>query len=295
MDMAELEIFREVARQGSVTRAARTLQRVQSNVTTRIQQLEEELGVSLFLRDSKRMELSADGERFLLYAEKMLTTAEEAKQALHPATPSGVFRVGSMESTTASRLPKALLRFHKDNPLVKLELTTGPSEPLIQSVLAYKLDCVFVAHSAAGSHRKVRWNDEYPGLDGTYLFPEELRLVAPPGMDKRKLSHGEMGISTIAAFANGCTYRKCAEEWVAEQAEPQRWTILEVSSYHAILACIATGSAIGFLPQSVLDLYREQIPFEVSPYRPVHTWLVRRADYAAPAFEVFLKAVRSLS
>lgn len=58
MDLAALEIFRTVALEGSVTRAAERLGRVQSNVTTRVQQLEEQLGATLFLREGRRMVLS---------------------------------------------------------------------------------------------------------------------------------------------------------------------------------------------------------------------------------------------
>ena len=61
MDLAALEIFRAVALEGSVTRAAERLGRVQSNVTTRVQQLEEQLGATLFLREGKRMVLTPAG------------------------------------------------------------------------------------------------------------------------------------------------------------------------------------------------------------------------------------------
>ena len=62
MDLAALEIFRAVAAEGSVTRAAERLGRVQSNVTTRVQQLEEQLGAPLFLREGRRMLLTPAGE-----------------------------------------------------------------------------------------------------------------------------------------------------------------------------------------------------------------------------------------
>ena len=106
MDTAELEIFRTVAYERSITRAAHVLNRAQSNVTTRVQQLEEELGVTLFLRQNKRMDLTPQGERFLAYAEQLLATAEEARQSLHQDVAQGVLRIGSMESAAAARLPK---------------------------------------------------------------------------------------------------------------------------------------------------------------------------------------------
>ena len=76
MDHTSLDIFRVVAAELSVTRAAKRLGRVQSNVTTRIQQLEEELGVPLFRRDGNRLTLSAEGDRFLGYANRMRALAD---------------------------------------------------------------------------------------------------------------------------------------------------------------------------------------------------------------------------
>ena len=87
MDLTNLALFRAVALEQSVTRAAQSLQRAQSNVTTRIQQLEEELGASLFLREGKRIsaaemrtiveETAAEFDRFdKLYVEATVSLRE---------------------------------------------------------------------------------------------------------------------------------------------------------------------------------------------------------------------------
>ena len=72
LDLAALDIFRTVAAEGSVTRAAERLQRVQSNVTTRVRQLEADLGTPLFLREGKRMALTPEGEVLRGYADRLL-------------------------------------------------------------------------------------------------------------------------------------------------------------------------------------------------------------------------------
>ncbi len=87
MNHSTLQIFIQVADTQSVTLAAKRLGRAQSNITTRIQQLEEELAVELFVRGNKKMVLSPAGVQFLSYARRILSLAEEAKQALHPTTP----------------------------------------------------------------------------------------------------------------------------------------------------------------------------------------------------------------
>ncbi|MDD9904693.1 MAG: LysR family transcriptional regulator, partial [Rhodospirillaceae bacterium] len=67
MELSDLRIFRAVVSEGGITRAAEKLHRVQSNVTTRVRQLEEDLGVALFIREGKKLHLSPAGQTLLGY------------------------------------------------------------------------------------------------------------------------------------------------------------------------------------------------------------------------------------
>lgn len=273
MDLSSLEIFRAVAHEASVTRAAQQLQRAQSNVTTRIRQLEEDLGVELFLRDGKRMSLTERGSEFLAYAEQLLALADEARQSMHPAEPGGRLRLGSMESTAASRLPALLASYHKACPRVALEVSTGTSRALFDGVRARRLDCALVA-AVPG------WAGELDGsgLRGEPLFREELLMILPaehpPVHDV-----AEVRLRTLAGFARGCTYRQLAEDSLGTPL-----TVQEVGSYHAILACVAAGACVGVLPRSVLQLLGTP-PLRSLPLAEVDTWLVWREGYATAAFE----------
>src|SRR5215813_6374965 len=111
MDLDDLHIFRAVVHAGGITRAAEKLNRVQSNVTTRVHQLEEELGVELFIRNGKKLHLSPAGKLLLDYADRLLDLADEAREAVHDAKPRGLLRLGSMESTASIRLPPAINRY----------------------------------------------------------------------------------------------------------------------------------------------------------------------------------------
>lgn len=273
MDLSSLEIFRAVAHEASVTRAAQQLQRAQSNVTTRIRQLEEDLGVELFLRDGKRMSLTERGSEFLAYAEQLLAHADEARQSMHPAEPGGRLRLGSMESTAASRLPALLASYHKACPRVALEVSTGTSRALFDGVRARRLDCALVAAGPG-------WAGELDGsgLRGEPLFREELLMILPaehpPVHDV-----AEVRLRTLAGFARGCTYRQLAEDSLGTPL-----TVQEVGSYHAILACVAAGACVGVLPRSVLQLLGTP-PLRSLPLAEVDTWLVWREGYATAAFE----------
>ena len=102
--------------EGGVVRAATKLNRVQSNVTTRIRQLEEHVGARLFRREGRSIRLSAEGHTLLVYADRLLRLADEAVSEMRTGKPKGVFRLGSLESTAGSRLAPILSRYHSALP-----------------------------------------------------------------------------------------------------------------------------------------------------------------------------------
>ncbi|MGO4325992.1 LysR family transcriptional regulator [Cupriavidus sp. 2TAF22] len=292
MDLAELEIFRAVALEESVTRAAKALDRVQSNVTTRVKQLEEELGVALFLRDSKRMTLTPEGQRFLGYTERLLALAEEARQSMRADLPSGTLRVGAMESSAAARLPRPLARYHGKWPDVRIEIQTGTTQALIDALLAHRIDCAVVAHPGDGAPEALDMDALGPGLEGSFLFSEELVLVLPPSHPPVR-SPQDLTLRSLATFSRGCTYRMCIEDWLASSDGPRPvLNMLELSSYHAILACVTAGSAVAIVPRSLLALHPDTAALQAVPVRTAHTFLVRRSGFMTSAYAAFLRELQ---
>jgi DNA-binding transcriptional LysR family regulator len=290
LDLASLEIFCAVAAEHSVTKAARRLERVQSNVTTRVQQLEEELDTALFLRDGKRMTLTPDGERLLAYAEQLLSLSEEARQAMRPQRPSGRLRIGAMESTAATLLPQLFAQYHCRWPEVDLAISTGTTAALIDAVLARTLDCALVADPAATACDRADAQPLDAQLYGVPVFSEQLMLVLP-GDHPVVHSPQDLQITTLAGFARGCAYRQIGENWLSTvgKNDARQVKVLEVGSYHAILACVAAGSCIAVMPRSVLDLQRAGPDFTTCELMSVDTLLVSRKSYAPAAFEAFAR------
>src|SRR3546814_5291691 len=89
LDLDALQIVKAVAERGGVARAAAHLNRVQSNVSTRLRQLETALGTTLFQRQNRRLVLSAQGQLLLDYAERLLRLSDEAQAALREGAPCG--------------------------------------------------------------------------------------------------------------------------------------------------------------------------------------------------------------
>jgi DNA-binding transcriptional LysR family regulator len=243
MDLSALRIFRAVAREGGVTRAAERLHRVQSNVTTRVRQLEDELGVPLFIREGKRLHLAPAGQVLLGYADRLLALADEAREAVRDAKPRGLFRLGAMESTAAVRLPAPLSEYHRRHPEVTLELRTGNPRQLATAVLAGELDAALAAEPIADAP-----------FEKLLAFEEDLVIVA--AKNHPPIGAGGELPAKVVAFEDGCPHRKRLEDWFARQgAMPER--TVELSSYHAMLGCVVVGMGISLVPESVLSTFPE--------------------------------------
>lgn len=239
IDLEALKIFRTVVSEGGVVRAAAKLHRVQSNVTTRIRQLEEHVGARLFRREGRNIRLSAEGQKLLGYADRLLRLADEAVSEMRTGKPRGVFRLGSLESTAGARLPPLLSRYHAMFPDVVVELATGTTGGLIKRLENFEIEAAFVSEPFCAPHLQAR-----------QVYDEELVLVT-----SRTVGHLsrpiDLGSSTLIAFAQGCSYRKRVEEWLAMQkVVPDR--VLEFASYQAMIACVAAGTGFAVAPRSVL-------------------------------------------
>lgn len=274
MDLISLQTFKTVVEEGGIIAAARKLRRVQSSVTVRIKHLEAMLGVTLFSRDKRRLTLSPAGVTFLGYVEQLLRLAEQAQQAVRGDVPGGVLRLGTLESTAASRLPPLLARYHARYPVVRVELATDTTEALLDGVVRRQFDAAFIAGQAEGR-----------GLTVCAAFDEELLLVAPR-------SHAAIAeardvcTDTIISFPAGCTYRRLLYAWLATaNVVPEK--VLELHSYHAIVACVAAGAGIACVPRSVLETVRvhESLAVYSLPvqYRQVRTSLVWRQGETSAA------------
>jgi LysR family transcriptional regulator, cell division regulator len=271
MDFNELRIFKAVAEEGSVTRAAERLNCVQSNVTARIRQLEESLKVTLFHRKSRGVALTTAGWVLRDYAERILALVSEAERIVQEREPlGGRLVIGALETTAAVRLPPVLAEYHRRFPSVDLQLVTGTALDLIQRILDFELDATFVDGSV-----------DHPELVVEECFVEENVLLCAAGVDPLLR---ERPIN-ILAFPIGCYYRKQLETWLHKSGFIP-YKIMEFSTIETIIGCVAAGMGITFLPRSVLsgNLASDKVAIHSLPAEVAHvtTRLLRRKNSVEP-------------
>lgn len=278
MESSDLRVFRTVAIEGSVTKAAAKLGYVQSNVTARIRQLEQELGTPLFLRHNRGMTLSAGGQTLLGYADKIVGLLEEASQALASTlTPSGPLRLGSTQTAAAVRLPPLLADYYRRHPGVQLSVTTGHTQLLLEKILHYELDAAFLGCPV-----------DHPDLLSIPVFDEELVILSPAEVSTLE----EAVTRPILVLSLGCSYREILESWLQSNGSAQP-VIMEFGTLEAIVGGVSAGLGISLLPRAVLRATGKENAMRAhempgTANRMHTTFVIRKDSFVSSALKAFM-------
>ncbi|BCX68736.1 LysR family transcriptional regulator [Pseudomonas izuensis] len=285
MDVADLKVVAAVARHGSMNKAASELNTVQSNVSARIRSLEDELGVTLFQRSAKGVQVTPAGRRILPFAARLSKLLLDASSAARDdGHPKGVLEIGTLETTLALRLPRLIAQFAKAYPEVRPVVRTGTTCSLIQGVIDCKLEGAFVAGPV-----------NHPELHSEEAFREELVLVTSPALRSLDDVAAVENLKTVV-FRIGCSYRQRLDTLLTSLGivapEP-----LEFGSIEAIIACVSAGVGVTLLPRGVVAAAAREGLVAVHELAPelaeVETVFVRRIDgYFSSALATFLHSVR---
>jgi DNA-binding transcriptional LysR family regulator len=266
MDINELRIFRAVASEGSITKAAQILGYVQSNVTTRVQQLEAELNTQLFYRQ-RGMLLTPAGEKLLSYAEQIIHLIDEAHKALNDSTePTGRLNLGATHTASAMYLPSILANYFKLYPNVELSLMTDYSGELVEKVRHFQLHGALV---------KSQLNDD--SIVQELIFEEQLVLISAPEMkDIQNVCQQPFLMNT-----KGCPHRDQLETWL-KTIGVGNVRYLEFNHPEAIIQGVISGLGVSLVPKSsilsseIKGLVRS---FEIpEQYSTVKTFFIRHKD-----------------
>lgn len=292
MELRQLEIFRALAEELHFTKAAARVHCVQSNVTTQIRALENELGTRLFDRLAKRVVLTDTGRRFLPYAERILSTVEEGRAAVgQNATPSGPLRIGTPESVLTYRLPRILGRFRKLYPKVELSFRPYLDLGLVHLLESGELDLAVWMEDAIRNDR----------LKAVRLRNERLVFIAAPKhplvAKKRVTPHDLIG-QTLLLTEAGCSYRSKLDQLLSVMSiRPE--SITEFSSVEAIKECVSLGMGLSLLPEIVVDreLARQQLVTLAwaGPEMGIATHVVWHKDkWISPALGAFISLLEQM-
>jgi DNA-binding transcriptional LysR family regulator len=145
MELRHLRYFHTVAEQGSFSQAARTLYISQSAISEQVADLEREIGVKLFHRDGRSILLTAAGKVFLDEARTVLVAAKHAVERAQGAQRGeiGTLRIGFFAGSIGTSFTKAVRRFRRQYPGVRLSLVEMTPTQQWQALVEGRIDIGF--------------------------------------------------------------------------------------------------------------------------------------------------------
>ncbi|GGZ94850.1 LysR family transcriptional regulator [Ignatzschineria ureiclastica] len=282
MNDRDLRIFTKVAELGSISHVAKELNYVQSNISSRIQKLEEDLNVTLFFRSKQGMQLTPEGKVLVDIAYKIIELSDKMMQvAKSGGMPVGKLEIASVE--TVIKLPLILSKFNKSYAGVDLRLATGVTTELRDKVLNYQLDGAFVTKSRLTSH---------PELQELDVFEEKLVLIA----DEKVEDLSELLERPLLSFSDGCGYRAKFHEWL-KASGLEATKNMELGTLETTLGSVISGLGIAFVPYSAVAhyekrglIYCHELP---SAYSEITTTFIYRKDEEiSPVLRAFVEVIK---
>ncbi|MHC1682389.1 MAG: LysR family transcriptional regulator [Clostridiaceae bacterium] len=241
MELRNLITFVRITHLKSFAKAADELGYAQSTITTQIQLLEQELGVKLFERVGRRMELTSKGATFLKYAEKIIRLTDEAKEAVDDSdTPKGPLKIGVVESLCIIKLPEILKTYHLKYPEVEIIIKLGTCSDLYTMVKNNEVDLAF----ALGE--QIIDSD----LVSCLSYKEPMAVLASPDnklATQKSLTLSDISEEPLILTEKGCSYRGVFESLFYKEGLTPHLS-LEIGSIGTIKTFVMNNLGITFLP-----------------------------------------------
>lgn len=289
MELRQLQYFLKVAQKEHVTRAAEELHVAQSAVSRQIHQLEQELGVDLFMQKGRNLHLTPVGQLFCKRVESILKDLEHSVNEVHEFLDPerGEIRIGFPHSLGTHLIPTIVAEFSQFYPHVKFRFKQGSYPSLIKDILSGEVDLTFISPFPE--------NDDQ--VSGDIVMTEELFAILP--QNHRLAGESEIRLAQLqkekfVLFSQGYSLRPIV--WQAcLQAGFQPQIAFEGGETDTIRGLVAAGMGVSLLPEMAFYQTNPLQPVQVKVVEPAVTrtvGLIYRTDSKLPlvarSFRTFL-------
>jgi DNA-binding transcriptional LysR family regulator len=286
MELRHLRTIVAVARHRSFTKAAEELHLAQSAISQQIRRLETELGIEVFRRTSRSVEVTEEGKLVLAHAHKVLAEMDDFHNQLEELTGllRGSVRIGGTWPFGPYDLFAVLADFRAQHPGVAVHMIEDTQEEMLAMVRADELDCAFasVDPDAIGEDfaATLLWEDEF-----VFVTAVDHPMALNPQITFEQLASEDL----ITHRENSSLRRRLEATLGRHGLEPRIGFICTEMS--AVRALASQGLGVAVLPRTVAEL--DGPPIALRPFRPEPiTWPVslvwRASRRQPPAVKAFL-------
>lgn len=247
--LRHIEAFLAVAEFGNFSTASRNLNVAQPALSQAVKDLEAELGLRLFDRTTRRVELTAAGVEFQGSTSKIIEDLEHAVQNVRDlaARRRGRIRIAAPPLLSSVILPSAIAAFHNDFPGIAIELIDEGTEQIVQSVVTGNADCGLGTFPPGEE-----------GIERTVLMRDDLMLFCPAGhpvAEQAGVSWSDLEDLPLIALTRASGIRLLVDMAI----EASRLSVkpaFEVSLITTALALVEAGLGVSVLPTYALAAAR---------------------------------------
>jgi DNA-binding transcriptional LysR family regulator len=292
MDLQRLQTFRTVATLMNFNQASGVLHCSQSTVSAQIKTLENEIGVLLFKRIGKAIQLTEAGAKMLTYADKLLAIKEEAlADVTGRNTASGLLTVRMPQTMATHYLPRILCAYQPRFPGMRLDITSCALHSLEHELRIGTVDLAFLFADSIGAKN----------LESELLLIEPLVIITHPSHPLaacKSADFKDLEGQVLLLPKSDCGYRMAFEQALAaERVTPA--TVIEMNSIEAIKQTIMVGIGVTIIPESAIrsEVERGKIA-KVCWVDDLETGLlmIRYKDkWCSPALEAFMDSARRMT
>ncbi len=296
LDVRRLRILREVAAQGSFSRAAEALNFTQSAVSQQIAALERESGAQLVERSSRGVSLTEAGEVLVGHADVIVARLDSAEEDLAALAGlrGGRLRLISFQSAGATLVPEAVARFTQLHPGVELSMVQGEPEEATALLSAGDADLALVYDVPHGPSTLP------PELELTPLLDDRYEAVLPAGhalAQRRRLGLAQLAEEPWVASAPDCGCRRITEGACSDAGFQPR-VAFEADETQAAQALVAAGVGVTIQPRLALStsLHPGVVARRLAD-APVRRVLAARlgSAYRSPAADAMLAVLEDMA
>ncbi|MED5019672.1 LysR family transcriptional regulator [Paenibacillus chibensis] len=289
MELRQLQYFLKVAQKEHVTQAAEELHVAQSAVSRQIHQLEEELGVQLFMQKGRNLQLTPVGQLFCKRVDSILKDLDKAVVEVHEFLDpeQGEIRIGFPHSLGIHLIPSVVAEFKQRYPNVKFRFKQGMFPSLIRDVISAEVDLAFISP----------FPEKHEQVEGEIMLTEELYAILPPNHPLAKeecIALNQLKEDKFVLFSKGYSLRPIVWHACLEAGFTPK-IAFEGEETDTIRGLVAAGMGVSILPEMALFQTNPLQPARVRISEPKVTrtiGLIHRSDDKLPrvaqAFRSFL-------
>ena len=244
MNIKQLETFLAIVRFGSFAAAADRLHATPSTISARIQELEQDLGATLFDRSQRRAPLTPKGRELLVYAERATAAFDEIRVRVGGGeSMSGLVRLGVAEMIAVTWLPSLVELIHSRYPTLILELSVLLTADLLQGVANGSLDVALLPGIAFD-----------PTLSAKPLGKVRFRWMAGRSiaLPDKMISPKDLGDIRILSLGKGSFHHRTVEHWLRLQGDATHQVDI-CNSMGVVASLTRAGLGVSLLPPLSYD------------------------------------------